>query len=443
MWDYRDEEFCFADGWLVLRGPNGSGKTKALEVLFPFVLDGRIDPKRLNPFAAEDRTMKSNLLYRGGENAVGYVWLELRHRRTPARPSRSGSACTRSQAPRHPGPLALRRRRPGRRGLLAHHRRRPADDQEAAGRGDRGGRACTPPPPITGPPSTSACSASARERYEQLLTLDPDAAAAPAGQEPRPGEAVGHAHRRPAPGRRRPDRRGGPLVRRHGGGRHHAGGPDGRRRGHPTPSSPATPPTCAPTPGRPPTRSPGAARPARGAENRDSPSESRPWRPRKPGRRRQQAPPGGRRTRSPGCAPGIDQLKPSRAYQAVEQLADLERLVRTNEQSAAEATAELARRQHRDRPRPVPSRPGREARSPTAGGRLADRGRTRRSRRRGGHRMAARRRTSRGVHRAGRRRAHRPAGSGPRVRAAIAERTTRPSRPAIWPGSHSTGRWTR
>ena len=25
MWDYRDEEFCFADGWLVLRGPNGSG----------------------------------------------------------------------------------------------------------------------------------------------------------------------------------------------------------------------------------------------------------------------------------------------------------------------------------------------------------------------------------------------------------------------------------
>jgi uncharacterized protein (TIGR02680 family) len=79
MWDYRDEEFCFAGGWLVLRGPNGSGKTKALEVLFPFVLDGRIDPKRLNPFAAEDRTMKSNLLFRGGDNAVGYAWLEFRH----------------------------------------------------------------------------------------------------------------------------------------------------------------------------------------------------------------------------------------------------------------------------------------------------------------------------------------------------------------------------
>ncbi|MFG1874060.1 TIGR02680 family protein [Sphaerisporangium sp. NPDC049003] len=82
LWDYRDEEFTFANGWLILRGPNGSGKTKALEVLFPFVLDGRIDPKRLNPFASEDRTMKSNLLFRGQDTAVGYVWLELRHRGT-------------------------------------------------------------------------------------------------------------------------------------------------------------------------------------------------------------------------------------------------------------------------------------------------------------------------------------------------------------------------
>lgn len=78
LWDYRDEEFVFAGGWLVLRGPNGSGKTKALEVLFPFVLDGRIEPRRLNPFASEERTMKSNLLYRGHDAAHAYVWLEFR-----------------------------------------------------------------------------------------------------------------------------------------------------------------------------------------------------------------------------------------------------------------------------------------------------------------------------------------------------------------------------
>ncbi|WP_233513795.1 hypothetical protein [Micromonospora craterilacus] len=77
LWDYRDEEFLFVDGWLVLRGPNGSGKTKALEVLFPYVLDGRIEPRRLNPFASEDRTMKSNLLYRGQDVAHSYVWLEF------------------------------------------------------------------------------------------------------------------------------------------------------------------------------------------------------------------------------------------------------------------------------------------------------------------------------------------------------------------------------
>ena len=37
LWDYTDHEFAFRGGRLVLRGPNGSGKTKALELLFPFV----------------------------------------------------------------------------------------------------------------------------------------------------------------------------------------------------------------------------------------------------------------------------------------------------------------------------------------------------------------------------------------------------------------------
>ncbi|KOS55040.1 TIGR02680 family protein [Rhodococcus rhodochrous] len=77
LWDYRDQEFSFADGRLVLRGPNGSGKTKALEVLFPFVFDGRIEPRRLNPFAGEERTMRSNLLYQGQDSAYSYVWMEF------------------------------------------------------------------------------------------------------------------------------------------------------------------------------------------------------------------------------------------------------------------------------------------------------------------------------------------------------------------------------
>ncbi|GAA3226221.1 TIGR02680 family protein [Actinocorallia longicatena] len=77
LWDYVDEEFAFADGRLVLRGHNGSGKTKALEVLFPFILDGVADARRLDPFSGDNRTMKSNLLYRGQESEHGYVWMEF------------------------------------------------------------------------------------------------------------------------------------------------------------------------------------------------------------------------------------------------------------------------------------------------------------------------------------------------------------------------------
>jgi Putative exonuclease SbcCD, C subunit len=80
MWDYVDEEWVFADGRLALRGHNGSGKTKALEVLFPFVLDGVADSRRLDPFSGENRTMKSNLLYRGQESEYGYVWMEFARR---------------------------------------------------------------------------------------------------------------------------------------------------------------------------------------------------------------------------------------------------------------------------------------------------------------------------------------------------------------------------
>jgi hypothetical protein len=77
LWDYFDEEFVFADGRLALRGHNGSGKTKALEVLFPFVLDGSLDARRLDPFSGENRTMKANLLYRGQDSEHGYVWMEF------------------------------------------------------------------------------------------------------------------------------------------------------------------------------------------------------------------------------------------------------------------------------------------------------------------------------------------------------------------------------
>jgi hypothetical protein len=90
LWDYFDEEFAFADGRLALRGHNGSGKTKALEVLFPFVLDGSLDARRLDPFSGENRTMKANLLYRGQEAEHGYVWMEFGRSTESGRPNELG-----------------------------------------------------------------------------------------------------------------------------------------------------------------------------------------------------------------------------------------------------------------------------------------------------------------------------------------------------------------
>ena len=78
LWDYDLQRFRFEDGRLVLRGANGSGKTKALEVLIPFVLDGQLDTRRLDPFSGDGRSMRENLLWRKSPR-YGYAWLELRH----------------------------------------------------------------------------------------------------------------------------------------------------------------------------------------------------------------------------------------------------------------------------------------------------------------------------------------------------------------------------
>jgi hypothetical protein len=79
VWRYFDEVLTFADGRLLLRGRNGSGKSKALELLLPFLLDANQRASRLSTFGSGDRTMHWNLMGQGASGAtrVGYVWLEL------------------------------------------------------------------------------------------------------------------------------------------------------------------------------------------------------------------------------------------------------------------------------------------------------------------------------------------------------------------------------
>src|SRR4051812_36676821 len=81
LYEYDDQVFELADGRLLLRGHNTSGKTKALELLLPFCLDGDISPRKLDPFASDAKDMKWNLVgCVDQEQRVGYAWLEFERR---------------------------------------------------------------------------------------------------------------------------------------------------------------------------------------------------------------------------------------------------------------------------------------------------------------------------------------------------------------------------
>jgi uncharacterized protein (TIGR02680 family) len=80
VWEYDDRRFVFERGRLLLRGQNEAGKTKAMELLFPFLLDADLAPQRLDPFGSVARPMRWNLLNDadpGLQSRIGYVWLEL------------------------------------------------------------------------------------------------------------------------------------------------------------------------------------------------------------------------------------------------------------------------------------------------------------------------------------------------------------------------------
>ncbi|MEA2208336.1 MAG: hypothetical protein QOF54_813, partial [Solirubrobacteraceae bacterium] len=78
LYEYANQVFDFAGGRLLLRGHNTSGKTKALELLLPFCLDGDTRPTKLDPFASGAKDMKWNLVgCIDGEQRDGYVWLEF------------------------------------------------------------------------------------------------------------------------------------------------------------------------------------------------------------------------------------------------------------------------------------------------------------------------------------------------------------------------------
>ncbi len=86
FWYYDDEIFDFADGKLLLRGSNGSGKSVTMQSILPVLLDGKKSPDRLDPFGSRARKMEDYLL---GEKEVvdrdertGYLFIEYKREDT-------------------------------------------------------------------------------------------------------------------------------------------------------------------------------------------------------------------------------------------------------------------------------------------------------------------------------------------------------------------------
>ncbi|MBG0813123.1 TIGR02680 family protein [Planomonospora sp. ID82291] len=83
---YDVEEFRFHDGRLLLRGNNGTGKSKVLALTLPFLLDGELAPHRVEPDGDRQKRMEWNLLLGGRHphpERLGYTWMEF-GRRTAA-----------------------------------------------------------------------------------------------------------------------------------------------------------------------------------------------------------------------------------------------------------------------------------------------------------------------------------------------------------------------
>ena len=75
VWHYYENTFDISGGRLILRGTNGSGKSRALEMLLPFLLDA----DRRNMGTGSSVRMEDLMSAGAGDqgNRLGYMWLEL------------------------------------------------------------------------------------------------------------------------------------------------------------------------------------------------------------------------------------------------------------------------------------------------------------------------------------------------------------------------------
>ncbi len=126
VWHYYENTFDISGGRLILRGTNGSGKSRALEMLLPFLLDA----DRRNMGTGSSVRMEDLMNAGAGDqgNRLGYMWLELCRE-----PRTSPAGCGPAPAV-PPGPGRAHHRG-------AHHRRTRQAPRAGTHRGIRADRA--------------------------------------------------------------------------------------------------------------------------------------------------------------------------------------------------------------------------------------------------------------------------------------------------------------
>ena len=77
LFHFDSEEFWFRDGHLLLRGNNGTGKSKVLSLTLPFLFDAQLKSARIEPDGDPGKKMAWNLLLGHHERRMGYAWIEF------------------------------------------------------------------------------------------------------------------------------------------------------------------------------------------------------------------------------------------------------------------------------------------------------------------------------------------------------------------------------
>jgi uncharacterized protein (TIGR02680 family) len=77
LFHYDSEEFWFRDGHLLLRGNNGTGKSKVLSLTLPFLFDANLRSSRIEPDGDSGKKMAWNLLMNSYARRIGYAWIEF------------------------------------------------------------------------------------------------------------------------------------------------------------------------------------------------------------------------------------------------------------------------------------------------------------------------------------------------------------------------------